>query len=147
MVEAIKQYKDGVSGKIFDNECDAIKSELKSVDIKTTFESFYDAPQFNGTEFVNGDFCIQRNKTFYNRLLDGILVMAHKYHPSINSTHSTRNHIKGQTYLGRVLSDSKCQLSTWNDIQMCICPVCYREYGQPYYAINCEHNDSIPSNE
>ena len=147
MVEAIKQYKDSVSGRIYDNEYDAIKSELKSTDIENAFDFVQAIPCFNTTDFVNGQFCIQHDATFYHRLLDTIISMSLKYHPSLNSAQLTREYIKGQSYLGRFLSESNSQISKWFDVQMSICPVCYREYGQLYYALNCEHNDSIPTLE
>ena len=147
MVEIIQQYKDGVSGRIFENEYDSIKSELKSTDIENAFDFVQVIPGFNTTDFVNGQFCIQHDATFYHRLLDMIISMALKYHPSLNSAQLTREYIKGHSYFGRYLSESESQLYKWFSVQMCICPVCYREYGQPYYALNCEHNDSIPTVE
>ena len=153
MVEAIKQYKYSVSGKIFDNEYDAIKSEIKSADIEHTFESFYGTMYFNDTNFVNGCYCIQRNELFYIHLLKTIVSMVHKHEPHIVEWYSNKDaqftieSVLGQTYVGRLLSESGSQLNKWFNVQMCICPVCYREYGQPYYALNCEHNDSIPTLE
>ena len=149
MVHEIQQYKDPVSGKIFDDKYDAIKSELKSIDIKHTFESFYSNADLDNTNFVNGDYCLQRDKTFYNRLLDSIIFMAYIYESHITGSGPplTRETKKGQSYLGRCLSESNSQLYKWFHVQMCICPVCYREYGQPYYALNCEHNDNIPIKE
>ena len=153
MVEAIKQYKDGVSGKIFNNEYDAIESELKSRDIKNTFESFYGTMYCNDTNFVNGGYCIQRNELFYIHLLKTIVSMVHRHEPHIVEWYSNKEalftieSVSGQTYVGMLLSDGDSQISKWYNVQMCICPVCYREYGQPYYALNCEHNDSIPYKE
>ena len=147
MVEAIKQYKDGISGRIYDSELDALESEYKNKDIKDTFESFYGKLHSNDNNFVNGAYCIQRDEPFYNRVLDSIISMVHEHEHWITNTPLIRDNIKGQSYVGRCLSESNSQLYKWFNVQTCICPVCYREYGQLYYALNCEHNDSIPTLE
>ena len=153
MVQKIDKYKDIVSGRIFDNEYDAIESKLKSADIEHTFESFYGTMHFNDTNFVNGDYCIQRNELFYIHLLKTIVSMVHRHEPHMVEWYSNKDaqftieSVSGQTYFGRMLSESDSQLNKWVNVQMCICPVCSREYGQPYYALNCEHNGSIPALE
>lgn len=153
MVHKVESYKDCVSGKIFDNKYDAIESELKSADIEHTFESFYGTMYFNDTNFVNGNYCIQRNELFYIHLLKTIVSMVHKHEPHIIEWYSNKGalftieSVSGQTYVGRLLSEKRSQVSKWYSVQMCICPTCYREYGQPYYALNCEHNDNIPTLE
>jgi len=148
-MEQITKFRNEVSGRCFDNEEEAILSEKKSKEIKEVF-AFYDPPDDDSCDFVNGKYCIKRSKEFYDKLIDGIIDMVTKYESWILKSYEKHGGLKkefvfGYTVLGRFLDDGSSELYRWWEIQANICPVCYREYGQLYYTNNCTHSDLTPS--
>lgn len=149
MVTMIERYKNDISGRAYDTFEKAAAFEQRSLDIQTAF-SFYDPVEDPHCDFANGNWCIQRTEEFYNRLLDALVEMVEKYEPwtakSFRESGNTlsRNVVKGYSFLGRYLDDGNSDLYHWWGIQGNICPVCFREYGQMYYASHCTHDDKIP---
>ncbi|MEE9214679.1 MAG: hypothetical protein V3U54_07770 [Thermodesulfobacteriota bacterium] len=148
MIKTITKYVDPISGQEFKTKEHAKASEKRSRDIMTTF-AFYKEPKDPGCQFSNGEFCIQRDKEFYNCLVDGLIKMVKKYEKWVYSEYKKklgvmkREHIQGYSLLGRYLDDGDSDLYKWWGIQANVCPKCFREYGQLYYANNCKHNNSI----
>jgi hypothetical protein len=149
MVTTMGKFKDEVSGKLFDKIEDAEASEARSTEIRDAF-SFYDPIEDVKCRFANGKWCVQRTEEFYNRLLDTLVEMVEKYEPwtakSFRESGNTlsRDVVKGYSFLGRYLDGGHSDLYHWWGIQGNICPVCFREYGQMYYALHCTHDDKIP---
>jgi len=149
MVKEVGKYKCEISGREFDDEEKAKEWEDMNRDIQDRF-SFYESPSNpDNCQFENGHYCAQRDKEFLNRILDGIIAMTNKHYKWItketNFGKLTRERVQGQSWLGRYLDDSGYPLYRWWGIQAQICPVCFREYGQPYYAINCTHDGYVSS--
>ena len=152
MVTTINKFKDEASGKLFDKEEDACASEYKYIDIRHAF-NFYDEVEDCTCSFSNGAYCVQRDEDVYNRLLDTLIKCIRQYHPALAANYLKevgtfeRDDVKGHSFVGRWLSDNSDPLYKWWYVQCNICPVCFREYGQPYYALNCKHDDSIPTRD
>lgn len=150
MVTKIERFEDTVSGKTFATEEEAKISEDKSLDIQNTFK-FYEPIEDDEFAFGNGGCCIQRTEEFYNHLLDALVEMIKKYEPWIarefikKGSPLSREVVKGYSFIGRYLDDCDSDMYHWWGIQGNICPVCFREYGQMYYALHCKHDDTIPS--
>ena len=149
MVEVIQNFKNSISGELFYNIEDATIAEIKSLDIKNSFV-FYDAVEDEGLNFINGKFCVQRDEKLYKKLLKTLLNMVNKHEVQITDKYFIQKgsmsieDVKGHSILGRFLNDSNSELYHWWYIQLCICPTCFKEYGQSYYALNCLHNNKIP---
>lgn len=148
-MKAVHKYMDELSGREFDTPIKALMSEKRSKDIRDTF-AFYDPVKDVGCEFANGGWCVQRTEEFYNKLVDALIEMVLKYEPwvaeqmFINASGISRATVSGQSILGRYLDDGKSDLYHWYHVQSNICPVCFKEYGQTYYALHCTHDGVIP---
>lgn len=100
----------------------------------------------DSTDFANGGWCIQRDEKFYLKLIDAIIEAVKQYEPWIleNKPYQgalSREQVMGYSWLGRFLDDSGSGLYKWWGIQANICQTCFREWGQMYYANNCNHTD------
>ena len=154
MVTTVSKFRDDLSGKLFDNIEDAIVSEYKHRYIQNAF-SFYDEVVDDTRNFQNGEFCVQRDEDFYNRLLDAFLDCIKKWYPEIISKYTKvvgtldkeslfDRKSFANMWMSEELTDSNA-LFKWWCIQSNICPVCFREYGQMCYVQNCKHDGSIPT--
>jgi len=99
--------------------------------------------------FENGGYCFQRTKEEYNQLGDTLFSAIQQYEKWICKQYKDkgglkREYINGQSFVGRYLGDGDSELNTYWCILGRICPKCFREYGQAYYAINCCCDDTIP---
>ena len=150
MIE-INKFKDEISGKCFNTKEEAVEAENKHRDIQDTF-SFYNDPSVEGScDFENGEYCIQRDKGFYDKLINGIIKMVNKHENWILKSYKkvgglSEKYVSGYTLLGRFLDDTHSPLYRWWSVQARICPTCFREYGQMYYTQRCTHDDTIPVN-
>jgi hypothetical protein len=149
MVKAVHKYENEFTGKLYDTPADAIAAEHKSKDIADAF-SFY-GQIGNGCDFMNGGWCIQRTEGFYDRMIDTLIDMIEKHEPWIaehyvaNGTPLSRVLVRGYSFVGRLVDDNDSQLYKWWCVQSNMCPICFREYGQTYYALQCTHDDTIPT--
>ena len=152
MVTTVSKFRDDLSGKLFDKLEDAMASEHKHRDIQNAF-SFYGEVVDDTCDFQNGEYCVQRDEDFYNRLLDTLVDCVKKWYPEIASRYIEetgsfdRDNVK-ESFVGMQLSEASTDssaLSEWWDIQCSICPICFREYGQPIFALNCKHDGSVPT--
>jgi len=140
MIE-ISKFKDEISGRCFDSKLEAIESEKKYKDIREAF-AFYDEAETDSCAFANGEYSVQRNEEFYDKLIDGIINMVNKYEPWILKSYKngiTKEYVKGYSVLGRFLDDSNSPLYKWWSIQANICTICFKEWGQLYYTNHCSH--------
>ncbi|MBU2052549.1 hypothetical protein KKH13_05070 [Patescibacteria group bacterium] len=143
-MKIIEKYVDEISGKEFSRESDAIKSEKKNGGIKKLF-SFWKYPPKDGTcKFANGGWCYQRTDVEFIRLVDSLIKAVKDYEPWIAKQYEKngglqREHIGSGYMIGRYLDDGHSELYSWYGLISNICPKCFREWGQPYYANNCSH--------
>jgi benzoyl-CoA reductase/2-hydroxyglutaryl-CoA dehydratase subunit BcrC/BadD/HgdB len=139
-MKEIKKFKDEISGEEFTSEQQAIKSENRSKDIKSSF-AFY-INNKNKPKDGNDGIGVKHEEEFYYRLIDTLIKLVKKYDRWILNSYEdvgglSRENVKGYSMLGRFLDDSNSGLYHWWCIQSNICPKCYREYGQTYYALHC----------
>jgi hypothetical protein len=143
-------YIDEVSKKTFDSKTAALKSERASKAIKKMFSWIVDAekatqlPSEKGDscKFSNGGWCVQRDAAFVQNLKLCLLRAVKEHEPWIAEQFKKDGGLKleyitGLSGLSRYLDDGRSFLCYWDGLLTCICPKCYREYGQPYYALNC----------
>jgi len=115
--------------------------------------SFYDEPNDDGCSFSNGNWCVKRNEKFHRKLVEKLIESIKKHESYIYKDYQKPGRkinyesIKGYSFIGRWLDDCNSSLYTWWSIQANFCLVCFREYGQQYYANHCQHDDSIPPKE
>lgn len=89
---------------------------------------------------ANNDIGVQRTEEEYNLLLDTIIKATKEFEPWIAKEYGNkliRENIKGWSFIGRYFDDGDSPLYKWWEVQGNICKVCYKEYGQMYYALNC----------
>jgi hypothetical protein len=143
----IKIEKYVVAGKEFTDKDKAEKYEKMALDIKQNF-IFYVEHKDKTCDFANGEYAIQRDKEFYNKFLDTLNLMINKYEKWIvnncvkNGQVWEKEFIKGYVCM-RCLDDNDSYLYRYGIILLNICPVCFREYGQMYYALHCNHSAEV----
>ncbi len=144
-MKTIEKYVDELSGREFKTQKEAIKSELKNGGIKKLF-SFWKYPlKDKGCEFENGGWCYQRKDHEYLKFVDSLIKAIKDYEPWIAKQYKEhgglkREHIGSGYMIGRYLGDGSSELYKQYGTISNICPKCFREWGQPYYANNCKHN-------
>lgn len=143
-MKTISKYVDEISGKEFPTETDALKSEKKNGGIKRIFSFWKPHPKEEGCDFTNGGWCYQRKESEFQNLVSAIILAVERYEPYIKKSYEKhgglkREYVKGGTILGRYLSDGESEIYSWFLIMSEICPECFRQWGQPHYAINCKH--------
>ena len=151
-MKIIKKYMNELTRELYDTPQKAKIAEKKERGIRKIFNWIVDGEkatirieELGSCKFANGKWCVQRSKEFYDHLVNSIIEAAYIYEPWIYKEYEKHGglkseHVHGMTLLGRYLDDSSSSIRKYNNIQMCICHKCYREYGQPYYAINCKCN-------
>lgn len=149
-MKSVTQFKDEVTGTLFDSAKKAIASEKKHLGIRKMFSWIDDAEKLTRKKsekdtcgFGNGSWCVQRNKEFSDHLVNTLTEAVYLYEPWVWKEYRKHGGLKpefvyGMSLLGRYLESSP--LSKYLSITSCLCQKCYRQYGQPYYAINCKCN-------
>lgn len=135
-----------------DSESACLKAERKSKGITRLFAFWNKAKSDKTCDFGNGQYCYQRTKEQYNRFVDALSLAMKKYEKWICSQYDDkgglkREYINGRSFVGRYLGDGNSELYKYWNILGNTCSVCFREYGQMYYATHCEHSDKIPTEE
>ena len=154
-MEKITKYKNEVSGAEFTSAEECRKSEAKSLSIEKIFSFWKDGEKATkkkseGTcEFSNGGWAVQRSKEDLEALTKAIIKAVTLHEPGIIQSYYQKegllsNMVNAQYLLGRILSDGNSPIWHWLCVHGDICPTCFREYGQMYYAINCKHDNTIP---
>ncbi len=138
----INKYVDERSGREFKTQKEAIKSELKNGDIKKLFSFWKYPPKDEGCRFANGEWCYQRTNHKYLKFVDSLIKAINDYEPWIAEQYKKhgglkREHMGSGYMIGRYLCDGGSELYKQYGTMSNICPKCFREWGQPYYAINC----------
>ena len=105
---------------------------IKNHKILHALETIFPTEKDEHCNFANGGYSIQRSEKWlnqYKKVLKKIIKIT-KYKPFSYGWFRTLDDGDSMFY--------SAALRVTN-----ICPKCYREYGQPYYAINCTHKDKI----
>jgi hypothetical protein len=147
-MKTITKFVNEFTGEEFTNETKCLHAIEKSKGIKELFSFWKKYPKESNCNFENGEYCYQRTKEEFDKLIDTFIIAVKKFEPWIYSQYSGYGGLKpkyviGSTFLGRYLGDNDSELYEWWCLQSNICPKCYREYGQPYFAINCGCNNKI----
>lgn len=121
-MKTIVTFQDEISGFDFDSPEKALKSEEISRFVQDYFHWVPDFGKEDSLAFANGEWSVQWTEKGFSNLLIAILDEAKRV-PQKYLTH-------------------------WSGLRQCVCPTCFRVYGQPYFAINCQHEKSkIPTRE
>mgnify|MGYP000867998544 CR=1 FL=1 len=145
-MKTISKYIDEISGKEFKTADEAITSEKKSSGIEKIFSFWNKHPESKGCDFENGGWAYQRTEEDFLKLKDAIIEAVKSYEPWIYKQYEksgglTREHLGSGYIIGRFLDDGNAgEIYKYYRILSNVCPVCFREHGQPYYANNCKHN-------
>lgn len=140
-MKKITKFIDEISGEEFNSKTKAKTSERKNIVIKNAF-NFYIKDKKKPKD-GNDDIGVKRTEEFYYKLIDTLIAMVKKYEPRILENYEkvgglTRDYTKGWSMLSRFLDEGNSNLYKWWGIQGNICPKCFREYGQMYFALNCK---------
>ena len=84
----------------------------------------------DGTNFVNGDWCIQRSAKWLEM-----------YKTFIEVEIGDIGHTPWTYGWFRVLDDGGHQMYGQACRALQVCPICYKEWGQSWFANNCDHSD------
>jgi len=145
-MKEIKKYINEITGRMFNSIKEALKAEEKSREIKELFSFWENVPKDNDCEFANGLWCYQRTNEDYFRLKISLVKAIKKHEPwiakqyddpkigGLNEAHA------GSYMIGRYLDDGDSELYYYHYLIDRICPICLREWGQPYYAMHCSHD-------
>lgn len=142
-MKIIQKYIDEISGKEFATHEEAAKSEKKNGGIKKLFSFWEKVPKDNYCRFTNGGWCYQRTEKSYYKLVGKLVGGVRDYEPYIAKQYESegglqQHHMQGGFLIGRYLCDGNSELNQYYLILSNICCKCFREWGQPYYAMRCE---------
>lgn len=134
-------YVDEVTGKAYDDKNKALQAENSHKDIQQAFSFWKD-------EDIDSDWCIQMTDEFYNKVIDTFekMLMKHEkwiYDNCVKDGGWKNEYILGY-YVSRCLDDSQAFLNNYRFRIHCTCPTCHKAYQQPYYAIKCKHDNTVP---
>lgn len=136
-MKTVTRYVNEVTGEEFNSKNEASKAEKKSLAINKMFE-FVPVVKDRGCDFANGGYCITRSKAYYERLRTTIGKAVKRYERGIHKDlKKNKEYVFPFNILGRYLNDYGSDIDKWYTIFQDICPKCYREWGQGYYALNC----------
>lgn len=144
-MKVINKYIDEISKREFKTEDEAINSEKKNGGIAKKFSFWKKEPEDEGCSFANGGWSYQRKESDYVLLREALLQSIKEYEPWIAKQYDKQGglelkHIVGGSFIGRYLCDGNSELYPWFITLSNICPICFRQHGQPYHANHCEHN-------
>lgn len=149
-MKSVTQYKDEVTGALFNTAKAAIASEKKHMSLRKMFswaksgeKATTKKNEHDTCSFANGGWCVQRDKAFVDRLTNTIIEAVFLFEPWVWKEYEKHGGLKpefvhGTALLGRYLESSP--ISKYLSLHLCVCKKCFREYGQPYYAIQCKCN-------
>lgn len=145
-MKKIEKFVCSITGQEFDTEAAAVKHENMAKEISETF-SFWTEPEEKSCDFANGEYIIQRDQAFWEKMQDNVDAMVRKYEPWIikncekDGEPWKKEFVRGY-YVMRCLDDGGSLLYVWALRLLEICHICYRQYGQLYHANHCRHNKS-----
>lgn len=139
-------YVDEITGQEFESEFSAIMSERVNKDIKDSF-AFWTKNEDMSCGFSNGKYAVLWNKEVYDKLINIFNSLLMSYEPNVYKEAMGKlentNELIDSYYVNRVLDDTGSYLNGYLYRIKCVCPNCFREYGQLYYKLHCTCSDSI----
>jgi len=146
-MKTITKYVNEHTGDEYTSAKECELSEKQSMTAKEMF-SFVKIVKDSGCKFANGEYCIQRSSEYYNQLRDTIVLGIKKFDPRIARKFTEKNKDGLEVAVNfpfgiicRYLGDGASIVQDYFLIYQNICPKCYREWGQGYFALHCTHTD------
>lgn len=137
MVSPVVMYECSICKKQYAEEEKANQCQERCTRIQT-FNKKYPEVKDKHCSFANGHGWVQRKEKWYKNFEKDFVEIVKLNHPSVEAKYLENP----RGFLGRILDDSNYdEYVIWGRGQ-CICPECFREWGQPYYTINCLHDGS-----
>ena len=141
-MKAITKY-EADDGKIFDSAEAAIKHDAKRISVKKIMRLINPIP--DTIDFVTGDGYVQQDALAVQEFKRQILLMGAVHHNKMAEWAKNPIEVHPQSIVGRILSDCDHELyKAWHRV-MCI-DDSYREWGQPYFAINPDQGKQVEVN-
>jgi len=118
-------------GRLFEDEA-KYEAHVQAHRNLLVLEGAFPKVKDEGCKFANGGWSVQRSQEWLYRYKAAILelVPACDYAPFTYGWWRTLDD-GGSMYYGVALRIEQ------------VCPKCFREWGQPFYAINCSHTDKV----
>ncbi len=136
MVEEVTMYKCPICKRQHPTKGKALACQGRCERIKEV-QKKYPEVRDRGCDFANGGGWVQRTKEWYDPYMDDCMEVIAKNHPKIEK--KFLNHTLNYGLM-RILDDSGYDEYSLLGRLSSVCPKCFREWGQPYYAINCTHD-------
>jgi len=141
-MKTVDRFIDEISGKEFKTEAEAIESEKKHGGIEKLFDFWVKEPKEDGCRFANGGWCYQRTKEDFLEFQVTLVLAIKMYEPWIAGQYKEDGglrtvHIGAGYLIGRYLCDGNSPIYSYYCTLSNICPKCFRQWGQQYYANNC----------
>jgi hypothetical protein len=141
-MKTVDRYVDEISGKEFKNEAEAIESEKKHGGVEKMFDFWTKEPKDKHCGFANGGWCYQRTREDFLKLQVSLVLAIQTYEPWIAGQYEEEGglqtvHVGAGFLIGRYLSDGNSPLYSYYCTLSNICPKCFRQWGQQYYANKC----------
>ena len=118
-------------GELFENER-KYNSHVNIHKHILIIEGAFPIPKLKMREFV------QRDKKWYEKLKTAITQAAKKVHPKYLKEKESGNNVLSYNFM-RSIGDDESPFYHLVSRLLKICNTCFREYDQPYYAINCKN--------
>lgn len=135
-MEQVQRFKCELCGTEFQKKAAAVSCEKICLQIND-FKYKYKIEK-RSCNFTNGGGYVQRDIRWWNEIRKEFLGLIKSLHPQIYKESKVNvQNITG--FVGRYLNDSNSKLYGIWAFLYCICPKCYKEWGQPYYARHCVH--------
>lgn len=148
-------YIDEIGDGEYATEKAAIKAENRHRDIKDMFKFWKDehnSKKNNNCSFSNGEYWIEHDKEFYDKVIDILDKAIRKYHKELVKEYNEdkkngswdKKHIR-DGYVIRWMRDTDIGLYKYYCWVLNICPVCFKEWGQMFFANHCNHDGTYKS--
>jgi hypothetical protein len=140
-------YVDEITKAEFDSERAAKESEAKHREIKAMFDFVKITKSRNNCDFDNGEYCVRHDAKYYDRFRTTLIAAIRKYEPWIAKEFDKKCGLEAGMkpcgIIGRYIGDgADDMIIQMYGIWANICPTCYREWGQGYYSLHCNHTDT-----
>jgi hypothetical protein len=116
---------------LFENDAEYKKHINIDADLKD-FEKRWPEVKDTGCKFANGGWSVKRSAEWLENYKNDVVKLIRKYH------RMSATEYKHWSYgFFRCLDDGGSRFYGISCRTLCICPKCFKEWGQPYYANEC----------
>jgi hypothetical protein len=140
-MEQVKMYKTN-DGRLFATEQEAVEHEAKLKSVKELYKLLKPIPENDGCRFANGHGFVQQDPIAVQEFKRKVMLMGAAHHEKMVEWAKNPIDVHPQSIVGRILSDCDSVLyKAWSRV-MCMDDK-YREWGQPYYALNPDEGEQV----